>query len=117
MASALPSKTACASCGDKGVGIFKCEGCSQKFCRKHSNEHRDFLTQQLDEIVLEYDCLQQTIVDEKENRTEYHRSIDEINQWENESIMKIKQAANDARQSVETFFNDQNCKWEQSLQT
>jgi hypothetical protein len=57
MASASSSKSPCATCENKSVGIFKCDGCSKTFCRKHSNEHRDSLIHQLDEIVLEHDTL------------------------------------------------------------
>ncbi|CAF3825579.1 unnamed protein product, partial [Rotaria sordida] len=36
-------KAPCIACGNKSAGIFRCEGCLQVCCRKHLNEHRDFL--------------------------------------------------------------------------
>jgi uncharacterized UBP type Zn finger protein len=100
MASASSPKVPCATCGDKGVGIFKCEGCAQAFCRKHVIEHRDKLSHQLDEIVLEYDVLQQTIVENQEKSNHSHPVIKQIDQWERNAIEKIQQTAEEARQEV-----------------
>ncbi len=109
MASAsLSSKPPCATCGNKSVGVFKCEGCLQTFCRKHSNEHRDSLSHQLDEIVLEHDTLQQTIVEQKEKQSDRHHLIEHIDKWGKESIVKIQKTAEDARQQVETFIAAEN---------
>jgi ribosomal protein L17 len=109
MASASSSsKPPCATCGNKSVGVFKCEGCSHTFCRKHSNEHRDSLIHQLDEIVLEHDTLQQTIVEQKEKQSDQNRFIEQIDKWEKESIVKIQQRAKEARQQVEKLIDAQN---------
>ncbi|CAF0847806.1 unnamed protein product [Adineta steineri] len=104
--SVLSVKSTCATCGDKSVGIFKCEGCSQKFCRKHSNEHRDFLTHQLDNIVIEHDILQHTM-NEQKNKHNDRDLIEQINQWERESILKIQQAAHEARQQLQRLISNQ----------
>ncbi len=110
MASSTLTKAPCATCGDKSVGIFKCEGCSRIFCRKHVNEHRDILSQQLDEIVFEYDILQQTIT-ELNDQQNYRKSLfTKIDQWEKDSIMEIQQTANEARQQVEQLTNFQKGK-------
>ena len=104
MASASTLKTFCTTCGNKAVGIFKCEGCGQTFCRKHSNEHRDVLNRQLDEIVLDFDVLQQAIVDTKDV-TKYHPVMQEIEKWEKESLEKILQTANEARQRLNALID------------
>jgi len=97
------SKQPCATCGHKAAGIFKCEGCTQVFCRKHVNEHRDTLSQQLDEIVFEYDNLQQTIAENKNQQGNVRSNplVQQIDRWENDAIEKIKKAAQEARQQVE----------------
>jgi hypothetical protein len=82
------------------VGIFKCEGCGQVFCRNHVAEHRDILSQQLDEIVLEYDILQQTIVEHRDETNRHYPVIEQINQWERDAIQRIQQTAEEARQHV-----------------
>jgi len=61
MSSSSTKKTPCVADSCKSLGILKCEGCSQIFCRKHVNEHRDELSHQWDEIVLEHDTLKQKI--------------------------------------------------------
>lgn len=103
MASASTLKTFCSTCGNKSVGIFKCEGCGQTFCRKHSNEHRDHLNRQLDDIVLDFDVLQQTIVETKDVAN-YHPVMQEIQKWEKESLEKIQQTANEARQRLNALI-------------
>jgi hypothetical protein len=95
MASAT-SKTSCVTCG-KGVGQFKCEGCSQTFCTKHVAEHRQTLNQELDEVILRHDVVQQTIM-EHENRCQ--PLMDCIDQWEKKSIDKIRQLATETREKV-----------------
>ncbi|CAF2784000.1 unnamed protein product [Rotaria sp. Silwood2] len=105
MASLTSTKTQCATCGNKGVGIFKCEGCSATFCRKHANEHRDMLSHQLDEIVFEHDALQQTIIDHSSQEKNQHFLIKQINQWEQDSIIKIQQVAEETRQQVELLIS------------
>jgi uncharacterized Fe-S cluster-containing radical SAM superfamily protein len=101
MASSSTSKAPCATCGSKGIGIFKCEGCGQVFCRKHVIEHRDVLSQQLDEIVLEYDTLRQTMAESQDKSNHHdHPLMKQIDQWEKESIKKIRQTADEARQQV-----------------
>jgi uncharacterized Fe-S cluster-containing radical SAM superfamily protein len=106
MASSSTSKAPCATCGNKGVGIFKCEGCGKVFCRKHLIEHRDVLSQQLDEIVLEYDTLRQTMAEsqDKPNHHRDHPLMKQIDKWEKESIEKIRQTANEARQQVNALI-------------
>jgi hypothetical protein len=101
MASSSTTKAPCAACGSKGIGIFKCEGCAQVFCRKHVIEHRDALSNQLDEIVFEYDTLQQTMAESKDKPNhQHHPLIKQIDKWEKDSIEKIQQTANEARQQV-----------------
>ncbi len=106
MASSSTAKAPCATCDSKGVGIFKCEGCGQVFCRKHVIEHRDVLSQQLDEIVLEYDTLRQTITENKDKPNHHHNHplMIEIDKWEKESIEKIRQTAHEARQQVNALI-------------
>jgi hypothetical protein len=94
----------CAKCASKGVGIFKCQGCSNVFCRKHASEHRDNLNHQLDEIVHEHDQLHQLI---NQENNEYHPLIIQIDQWEQNSITKIQQVAQQIRQDVAQYIKSQ----------
>ncbi|CAF4371382.1 unnamed protein product [Rotaria sp. Silwood2] len=106
MASSSASlKTPCTACGNKSAGIFRCEGCLQVFCRKHLNEHRDFLNYQLDEIAQEHDILQQTIVENEDKQTNHLPILKQIDQWEKVSIRKIRQMAEEARVQVRKLTN------------
>lgn len=94
----------CIKCANKGVGIFKCQGCSNVFCRKHASEHRIQLSQQLDEIAHEHDQLYQLITGEN---NEYHSLINQVNQWEQNSIGKVQQLAENIRQEIEQYIKFQ----------
>ena len=96
--------TQCTKCGSKGIGIFKCQGCSNVFCRKHASEHRDTLSQQLDEIVHEHDQLHQLI--NQENNIN-HPLMNQINQWEQNSIEKIQKLAQTIRQEIVQYIKSQ----------
>jgi hypothetical protein len=108
--SSSSSKTPCATCGNKGAGIFRCEGCIQVFCRKHLNEHRDLLSHQLDEIFIQHDTLQQTIHENKDKQNSQHPILKQIDKWEIDSIMRIQQMAEEIRQQVKKLTDSQKGK-------
>jgi hypothetical protein len=110
MASSTSTRVPCATCDNKSAGIFKCEGCSQIFCRKHVNEHRDILNHQLDEIVLEHDTLQQIITEKNDQKNFRYPLLQQIDQWEKDSVMKIQQTAEEAREQVEQLTCSQKGK-------
>ncbi len=112
-----PSKKSCVSCGNKAMGIFRCEGCLNVFCRKHLNEHRHFLSNQLDEIVLEHDTLQHTIIENQSKQNNQHSAVKEIDRWEKDSIMKIQQLAEEARQQVKNSISSQTGNLEEKMRS
>ena len=97
MASA---KARCATCG-KGNGVCKCEGCSQKFCEIHFNEHRGSLKQQLDNIADRRNILQDTITGTDDL---LEPLISKIDIWENKAIKKVQHMANEARNKLKTLI-------------
>ncbi|CAF1083760.1 unnamed protein product [Adineta steineri] len=99
----MSSKRPCVACENKDAnnGIFKCEGCLQIFCLKHTNEHRYFLDYQLDDIILEHKTLF------NENQQQSSLLFDQINQWEKDSILKIKQTAQKTRKEIQGLFESQ----------
>jgi hypothetical protein len=107
MSSSSPKKTPCVADSCKSLGILKCEGCSQIFCRKHVNEHRDALSHQWDEIVLEHDTLKQTINKQNDEENNHQALLEQIDQWERVSIVKIQQTAEEARQQVKRSVNSE----------
>ncbi|CAF1175802.1 unnamed protein product [Adineta ricciae] len=100
MTSAAP-KAPCVTCG-KSAGLFNCEGCGQTFCMKHVIEHRQTLSHQLEEIVIEHDTLQETLLNDKDQELLLFKHIDK---WERKSTETIKRIAQDTRQELLEFTN------------
>lgn len=73
---------------------LRCIGCLQEFCFNHFVEHRQQLSKQLDTIKQDCDLFQQG------RNPQADSLIQQIDQWERESIEKIKQTAQEIRQSV-----------------
>jgi hypothetical protein len=88
----------CAICG-KGKATLKCGGCQQDFCYNHVTNHRQELNKQLDEIEVNRDVFRQTLTDQTTD-SENHVLIKQIDKWERESINKVRQTAEEARQTV-----------------
>jgi hypothetical protein len=99
MDSATTKKT-CAKC-NKGAGTAMCHGCQQSFCTKHFIEHRQELSQQMDNIGQEHDVLRKDLTHEQST----HPLLTRINQWEQESIIKIQTAAESARTDLQQLLN------------
>ena len=82
----------CVTCG-KQHGILICDGCQSTFCARHVAQHRQELTDQLEDILQDQQRLHKTL--ERQSNLPIH--FQKINQWEKESIRKIEQAADRAR--------------------
>jgi chromosome segregation ATPase len=89
------SKVHCVKCG-KERSTLKCAGCSQDFCFNHLTDHRQELSDQLDEIEINRDLLRQTL-NEQTNNKKQHSLIKQIDQWEKDSIRIIEQTAKECR--------------------
>jgi hypothetical protein len=100
MSANVTGKKQCVTCSKSG-GIMICDGCQQSFCGKHSVEHRQQLTNQLDGIMQEHDLLQQ----ELDRSSDEHILLQKINQWEKESITKIQIAAEVARTDLRQILD------------
>ncbi|CAF1496412.1 unnamed protein product [Adineta steineri] len=92
------NKTQCFICNKKKP-TYTCEGCSQRFCLMDLTKHRQILNNELDQITNEYNQFKQEI-NEQQLNTHDLSLLDEINQWEIDSIEKIKQKAEDCREIV-----------------
>ncbi|CAF1582849.1 unnamed protein product [Adineta steineri] len=91
-------KARCVTCG-KEKSTSRCDGCSQPFCYKHLGDHRQELNKQLDEIEVSRDLFRQTLT-EQSAKPENQTLMKQINQWEQDSIAKIRQTANEARKLI-----------------
>ncbi|CAF1208426.1 unnamed protein product [Adineta ricciae] len=95
-------KTHCVTCGKDRVA-YKCEGCLQSFCLNHLNEHNRTLSIELDELENQRNLFRQILTEQKTN-PEKHSLIDEVNQWERDSITKIQERAEMSRQLVRQYI-------------
>ena len=94
----------CVTCG-KEKATSKCAGCLQDFCFNHLAEHRQQLSKQLDDIEVHRVLFQQTII-QQTNEPQKHSLIEQINQWEKDSIQKIQQTAEETRQILFKYTNE-----------
>lgn len=115
MASSTPKKQPCATCG-KAAGIFRCHGCEKDFCSGHVSEHRQILGKQLDEVMLEHDQLKQTI-SEQTDRPQLHPLMSRINVWEEQSVRKIRQTAEDTRKQLTNILTMKTTDIKKSLES
>lgn len=97
------TKKTCCICARNKI-TYICEGCSHHFCLDHLAEHRKNLGEQLDQIENDHNELRQAISDQRKNPTA-SSSIEQINQWEMDSINKIKQIAAQYRQKLTNYSN------------
>ncbi|CAF1239645.1 unnamed protein product [Adineta steineri] len=92
------NKTLCYTCNEEKI-TFNCKGCSKEFCLTDLIEHCEILTNDLHSITYQYNEFKQTIDEQKQN-PHNHLLIEQINQWEIESIDKIQQKAQEYRENV-----------------
>src|SRR5690349_11503225 len=107
--STITDRIRCITCGKEKV-TSRCEGCLQSFCFNHIIEHRQELKKQLDEIEIHRDQFQQIF-----SQSEKHPLIQQIDQWEQDSIQKIKQLAEETRQLLLKHTNKYINQIEQKL--
>ncbi|CAF4514972.1 unnamed protein product [Rotaria sp. Silwood1] len=99
-----PGRTVCITCG-KEKATFKCGGCAQEFCFNHLGDHKQELSKQFDEVEINRDLFRQTLT-EQTNKPQKHPLIQYIDTWERDSVNKIRQKAEEARQLVFTHITE-----------
>ena len=88
-------KTRCAIC-EKEKAILKCGGCGEDFCYNHFGNHRQQLSTRLEDIELNRDIFRQAL-SECIGEMEKHPLMQQIDQWERDSVEKIRQTAKETR--------------------
>ena len=110
MASAsLPNP--CVKC-PKGRAQTMCSGCQQWFCLKHFNEHRQELGHEMDHLTQQHDEFHQDLISTNDDQ---HPLFILINNWEQRSIERIRQVADEVRENLEAHLNTNKWKLERSL--
>ncbi|CAF0827552.1 unnamed protein product [Adineta steineri] len=107
------NKTQCFKCNREKI-TYPCKGCSKEFCFTDLSEHKQILNEELHHITNGYNEFKQTINERKQN-PQNHSLIEQINQWERNSIGKIIQKAQEYREILiklsETCINDTEMKF------
>ncbi|CAF3070572.1 unnamed protein product [Rotaria sp. Silwood2] len=90
--------TICVKC-KKTKGIVTCKGCSKDFCLDHINEHYSELNEQLGKTEDQFNEFKIGIEEQKAD-PQKHELTKQIDEWERESIEKIRQVANEVRHEL-----------------
>ncbi|CAF1209436.1 unnamed protein product [Adineta steineri] len=102
------NRTQCVICNKDKI-TYPCEGCLKSFCLMDLTKHRQILNEELHLIINDYDQFKQRFSEQKPSPHDLSL-IDQINQWELDSIEKIKQRAKNCREiateSLQTCIND-----------
>ena len=109
----LTGRAQCFSC-KKETRRFSCEGCSKDFCAKCLTEHLEELGRELDKIENDHDQFRQ-ILDGQKDDPKKQSLITQINQWEKDSIDKIKQTAEECRKKLISHTNSYMIELEHQL--
>ncbi|CAF1073124.1 unnamed protein product [Adineta steineri] len=103
------NKTQCFICNKDKI-TYSCDGCLQRFCLIHLSEHQQRLNEELNHIIDDYNEFEERLINERKQNPHNLSLINQIDQWEINSVDKIKQKAKDCREiiikSSQTFLND-----------
>ncbi len=113
MASSTAKTSLCKTC-NKVPSVFFCRGCQKDFCTDHAKEHRQELSKQLDTIIVEHDQLKQNLA-ECTNKSNRHPFMKKIDQWETESMDKIRMVADDVRKQLLSALDNHTTKITEDL--
>ena len=94
----------CSICNER-TKILLCQECLKEFCADHLTQHQQSLNKQFDLIQNDLNQFRLNLTDLRNNPLK-HPSIEQIDQWENESILKIKEKATEYRQILINYTND-----------
>jgi len=94
------AKKPCGKCS-KGGGVTTCDGCQQSFCTKHFVEHRQELSQQMNNISQDHELFRRDMTKEIPK----HPFLTRIDTWERESIGKIQATAEAARADLRQLLD------------
>ena len=113
MATSPIPKTVCILC-EKMKVTYICQGCSNHFCIDHLLQHRNNIEREFDQLQTNHDQFRQQINDFQIDPTK-HPIIELIDTWEQDSINKIKQHAQQYRTQFIDYSNSFLPKIEEKL--
>jgi hypothetical protein len=102
MASAIVRKP-CVKC-QKHLSKDICVGCLQSFCREHYDEHRLEIASEMHDVSQKLDEFQAYLA--MENMYSEHPLILRINEWEQRSISRIQEVAENVRTKLKQSLDE-----------
>ncbi|CAF2240458.1 unnamed protein product [Rotaria magnacalcarata] len=105
MVSTSGDNNPCSICGARRW-VLPCDGCHRLFCFKHVSDHRADLTKQLETIQNQHDNLQ--LIYNQHEKYQEHPLFAFIDVWEHDSIVKIQQTAQKARDELRKVHDEAN---------
>ena len=100
----MASANRCSAC-PKGAGTCHCPGCNAYFCDKDFRNHRVMLVNGLEELIAGRNELQQKVSQANPTKHSGSSLLSRIDAWQEETIFKVKQAADQARQETLEIIN------------
>jgi sugar lactone lactonase YvrE len=100
----VTGKAKCSVCGNE-TSTYNCGGCSQNFCRIDLEKHLQILNKQLNEIEHDHNQFRQIFNDQKDDLRKCSLIYD-INKWEEKTIDIIKQTAEQCRQRLYEYIDN-----------
>jgi len=97
------AKGQCSKCIEKNK-TYICKECSKTFCFNHLNDHWEIFNEQFNKIEDDCSSFQQTLIDRKDN-PKNRPLVEQIDKWEEDSIKKIKQTADECRKRLINYTN------------
>lgn len=107
MAYATADRRSCVTCHQQRR-VVHCDGCGAYFCFHCFKYHRDEISVQFEQIIVQHDHLQD-IYGHQETLQEHHL-FSKIGAWEHDTIAKIKQAATAARDELRQLLCETNAR-------
>lgn len=91
-----------APCRDCDRSSYQCNGCQRTFCEHHFTDHRQALTDRLNNITSEYSNIREILAlpPSYESLAEDTELINKINRWETETIDQVKEIAAGLREKI-----------------
>jgi len=99
----------CSEC-NKELGQMHCIGCDKYFCWKDFKTHREEMFTQLDKVIEERNYVQDEINTVAQHNHQQSPLIQQINEWQDTTIEKVKQVAAKVRQQAVHLLNSKHMK-------
>jgi molecular chaperone DnaK (HSP70) len=93
--------TKCSTC-NREERTYLCQGCSANFCLNCLTKHHQTHIVEFDGIRSNHNNLRKRLVAQKKDPKE-RPLIQQITQWENDSVNKIRQAAKEFRETLKEY--------------